>query len=97
SSEALTVRTERYVRWDAFVPHVRAALAAYLDTYPSGPFTRIGLRYIDLVSRERLNLKGARWVELIKRSALGLLSEDEIPIESVEELKSATVLKLDPT
>lgn len=94
-SEFVSIRTENYERWERFKCHIEAALEALHSSYSIGPITRIGLRYIDLISREKLGLQEVKWSDLVRNSALGLLAEPDIPIESVDELRSATVVELD--
>lgn len=95
SSEFIAVTTRSYTRWEEFSRHLVRALEALLSSYAVSIFTRVGLRYVDVISRSKLDLDGVRWSELIRRSALGLLAEDEVPIDSVMELSAATVVKLD--
>lgn len=94
-SEYVSIRTERYERWERFKCHIEAALEALHSSYSVGPLTRIGLRYIDLISRDKLGLQDEKWSDLVRSAALGLLAEPDVPIESVEELRSATVIQLD--
>ena len=94
-SDFVAIMTPSYERWEVFSRHIERALDALMKSYSLPLFTRIGLRYVDVISRRRLGLEDVRWSELIKKSALGLLSESEIPIEDVVELSAATVLKLD--
>lgn len=95
SSEFVSIRTEKYERWEFFKKHIETALEALYVSYSVGPLSRIGLRYIDLISRNKLGLHECRWSDLVRPSALGLLAESDVPINSVEELRSATVIELD--
>lgn len=97
SSEAITMSTERYVSWGEFFPHIRQGLEALLNAYPVPMFTRVGLRYVDVISRRALGLADVRWSDLVRQSALGLLAEHEVPIDDVLELNAATALKLEPS
>ena len=94
-SEFIAVSTQNYREWPEFVRHVEAALAALSHSYAEQTFTRIGLRYIDVVRREALGLGGLPWTELIRPSALGLLGEDEIKKDDLLEFNSVTALSLD--
>lgn len=94
-SEAVAISTERYVSWEEFFPHVVSALDALTQSYSVSLFTRIGLRYVDLISRKALGLSEMLWGDLIRQSALGLLAESAIPISEVAELSAVTALKLD--
>lgn len=95
SSEFVGVRTVSYDRWDTFLPHIQGALAALEKSYSIPFFTRIGLRYVDVISRRTLGLEGSNWSDLIRNSALGLLPEKAVPVASVLELSTAIALSLD--
>lgn len=95
TSEFLSVRTTVYSRWEIFRVRLEQALEALTASYSISIFQRIGLRYIDIISRSKLGLDDVRWCDLIKGAALGLLAEDTIPIADVVELSAATALTLD--
>lgn len=93
-SEFLAVKTAEYRRWEEFEGHIRAGLAALFKSYPIQIFTRLGLRYVNIISKKSLGLDGVMWTDLIRPSALGLLAESSIPIDDFSEMTSATVLNL---
>jgi len=94
-SEYISISTTAYARWEIFLEHIKAGLNALRKAYPVSRFTRIGLRYIDVISRSKLNLNDVPWSELIKHSALGILAEPEIPLADTEAIMSMTTLKID--
>lgn len=94
-SEFIAISTADYKQWSEFVQHVEAAFTALADSYAVPIFTRIGLRYIDVVSREKLGLGDYLWKDLFRRSALGLFGEDEIKGDALLESTSLTALSLD--
>lgn len=93
-SEFLAISTQSYTRWEYFLGHVTRSLQALTKTYSVPLFTRVGLRYVDVISKKALGLENAKWTELIRASALGLLAEDEVPLDDVLELSSGTALQL---
>ena len=93
-SEFLAVTTRRYERWESFRAHIDQAMIALSNAYAIPMFTRIGLRYVDQISRSELGLEDKRWSDLVKPSAVGIVADDDIPIDDVIELQNATVLRL---
>lgn len=93
-SEFLAITTRRYDRWETFSSHIESAMAALSGCYTVPMFTRVGLRYVDQISRNKLGIPDTRWSELVKLTALGIVAEDDIPIDDVLELQSATILRL---
>ena len=94
SSDALSISTNDYERWEKFVVHVQHAIECLSKVYSVPVFTRVGLRYIDVISRHKLGIKDERWSELIRSSALGLLHEDAVSIDDVIESSAAYVFKI---
>lgn len=92
-SEFLAITTRRYQHWGEFNRHITCAVNALMEAYDIPMFTRVGLRYVNRISRERLQLSDVRWSDLVKLTALGIVAESEIPIEDVVELQNATVLR----
>jgi uncharacterized protein (TIGR04255 family) len=75
----LSFTTSKYVRWEEFKERFSFVFASFLSTYKPPFFTRIGLRYVDIFDRSKLNLKDAHWNDLLQPYILGLLAS---PIES---------------
>lgn len=93
-SDFLSVSTAQYERWEHFVAHVEKALKSLEEVYAPPMFTRVGLRYQDVVIRRKLGLEDVPWTELIRNTALGLLAEDAIPDDDVVDAQAVTVIKL---
>jgi uncharacterized protein (TIGR04255 family) len=75
TSESLAVSATSYSRWEHFLGFFRKALSALVELYAPAFFTRIGLRYVNVISRERLQLPAdTAWSRLIRPEVLGKLS-----------------------
>jgi len=70
----LALTTRKYTRRDDFKKRLEIPLKALVDIYKPAYFSRIGLRYIDIIRRSALELNGVAWCELLNPYALGLLS-----------------------
>jgi len=71
---SLALTTRRYERRDEFKKRLKDPLDALVDVYQPTLFSRVGLRYIDIIRRSALNLDGVEWSELLQPYALGMLS-----------------------
>ncbi len=69
---ALTARN--YESWEDFWEKLQDPLNALLNIYKPSYYSRIGLRYIDVINREALGLKETSWNDLLIPQVLGLLS-----------------------
>jgi len=74
----LALSTKDYIRWEDCIGRFEKALQAFVRIYEPTDFTRVGLRYIDVVVRSKLGLEGVDWSELIQDYILGVLSVDSI-------------------
>ncbi len=68
----------RYTRWEDFAAKLDKPLAAFIRLYKPAFFERVGLRYVNAISRKALELEGAPFRELIASRYLGILSEEDI-------------------
>ena len=53
-------------------------MAAFIQIYKPAYFERVGLRYINFISRKALELESIPFRELIAPAYLGLLGEDDV-------------------
>jgi uncharacterized protein (TIGR04255 family) len=67
-----------YLRWEQFREKLSGLLNILIELYSPQYFTRIGLRYVDIIDRESLGLGGVSWIDLIKPQVLGMLGSKDI-------------------
>lgn len=67
-----------YTRWEIFKSKLEKPFKALVQIYSPKYFSRIGLRYIDLIRRSDLGLSDTEWGELLNPHLLGLLSSKDI-------------------
>lgn len=70
-SDSLAVTCARYVRWENFVDRVAKMLGAFQQIYRLPIYTRIGLRYVDVIDRDSLGLQNRSWTELLRPHIAG--------------------------
>mgnify|MGYP000993867065 CR=1 FL=1 len=82
----LALTTNKYVRREEFKERLKTPLKVLIDEYEPACFSRIGLRYVDIIKRSALGLSSIDWGELLQPHALGLLSSSVVSssIESLE-------------
>ena len=78
TSRFISLSCNRYTCWEDFAKKLDKPLAAFIRTYNPAYFERVGLRYVNFISRKMLNLEGTPFKELITPAYLGPLSDDEI-------------------
>jgi len=75
TKDFLALSTHEYQRWEGFKEYLALPLAALLDVYAPAFFSRIGLRYNDVIVRSKLGLEVVEWGELLQPHAAAELGE----------------------
>lgn len=78
----IALSTNHYQRWEEFASRLDKLLADFIPIYRPSYFERVGLRYINVISRKALDLDGMPFRELIQPCFLGLMGEDDVREES---------------
>ncbi len=76
TKDFFAVSTMRYPGWEGFAKKLDEPLGLFIQVYKPAYFSRIGLRYLNGFSRERLGLSGRRWNDLLQPQYLGVLDDD---------------------
>ena len=74
----ISLACTRYTSWEAFAAHLDRPLAAFIQIYKPVHFSRVGLRYLNFISRSALGLEGLPFSTLIAPCYLGPLAEDDV-------------------
>ena len=88
---ALTCR--RYERWEQFQQHLTLPLETLLETYKPSFFSRIGLRYQNVIRPSMLGLEGTKWADLLSPYIACELASPEVAT-SIQEAGHTIVVKL---
>ncbi len=91
---SLSLTTTHYERWELFKNHLEQPLKALTDVYKPEYFSRVGLRYVDIIRRSTLGLNEVPWHKLIVPHLSGLLGSPEVG-PNVRGVESTYILALD--
>ena len=89
----IALSTNRYETWKDFKQKLETPLRILIDVYSPSHFSRIGLRYRDVLQRSRLGLDDVSWTDLLQPQILGVLVDLEIG-KSVQNLESVYEISL---
>lgn len=78
TSKFISLSCSRYTRWEDFAAMLDKPLAAFIQIYKPAYFERVGLRYLNFISRFDLGLAGVPYSQLITPCYLGPLGEEDI-------------------
>lgn len=91
----IALSTLRYTNWEEFAGELDRPLAEFIRIYKPAYFERVGLRYVNILSREKLGLQKTPWSELIAPAYLGPLAEPDVREEDVLNCAVDLQCKLD--
>ena len=94
TSKFISLSTGRYEGWEDFARRLDKPLASFISIYKPAFFERVGLRYVNFISRKALELEGVPFRELIHSRYLGILDDEEIPDGAVGQSKVEAELAL---
>ena len=78
TKDFIALSTLSYPGWEEFARMLDKPLAAFIQLYKPAYFQRVGLRYLNLISRTALGLEDTPWRQLIAPAYLGALAEADI-------------------
>ncbi len=78
TSKFISLACNRYTRWETFAGNLDKPLAAFIRLYQPAYFDRIGLRYVNFISRQALDLTELPFRELMESCWLGPLAEPDV-------------------
>lgn len=78
SRDALALRTTKYERWEGFLRHLEGPLTGLTELYKPAFFSRVGLRYVDVIQRSKLGKPDQPWCELLRPHIAGEFAVTEL-------------------
>lgn len=84
TSTFISLSCTHYTNWTTFAKKLDFPLAAFIKIYKPACFERIGLRYLNFVSREMLEIQDIPFRQLFTNPYLGVLSDQDVA-ESVAQ------------
>ena len=78
SRSSLVLMTTDYEEWKRFRETLNELLAAFCAAYEPLHFTRIGLRYKNVIDRDKLNLHNVPWSDLLENHIAAEFTRPEI-------------------
>ena len=67
-----------YERWEDFREEMLSAQEALEETFSPSFYSRVGLRYLDVVDRRELGIPDTEWSELFRAELVGVLAAKDI-------------------
>ena len=74
TSDFIAISTNNYTKWDTLFEMFELVFDSFQKIYQSPFFERIGLRYVNAFSKEKLMLGNALWKDVLNNNYIGALS-----------------------
>ena len=78
TSKFISLSCTKYTCWEDFARKLDKPLASFIQIYKPAYFERVGLRYINFISRGALGLPTTPYRELIEGCWLGPIAEEDV-------------------
>ena len=95
TKDFIALSTLRYTNWEDFALRLDQPLAQFIQVYQPAFFQRVGLRYLNAISKKRLGLTDLLWDDLIRSPYLGILGEPDVDETKVGRSTLETELSLE--
>ncbi len=83
TSKFISLSCAQYTNWETFARRLDAPLAAFIRIYKPAYFERIGLRYLNVISRNALGLEDMPFSLLFHPPYLGILAQEGLSEQEV--------------
>lgn len=84
TQDSVAVSEHRYNQWDEFRTEIERVESVLREIYAPAFYTRIGLRYRDVLDRRHYGLETVPWSELLNPDFLGVLGSEEIAQDVIQ-------------
>lgn len=91
SGSFISLTCNAYDRWEDFESNLSLVMNAFVDIYKPSFYSRIGLRYINVIDRDGLKLSDVPWSELLRPELVGTLSMPQWEARAIEARSNVRV------
>lgn len=95
TKDFIALSTVGYTRWEDFAGRLDKLLAEFIEIYHPAFFERLGLRYVNAISRKRLHLEDSSWMDLIQPAYLGVMAEPDVDETKLSKSAMDTEMELE--
>jgi uncharacterized protein (TIGR04255 family) len=85
---SITLVTNKYERYEKFIERFKHAVEIFEKIYNPSFYSRIGLRYRDLIIRSKLKINSKTWIELIPKHIASELHTPELEESIINFVKN---------
>ena len=91
--EFMALAESKYEKWESFIKEVVKAEGALKEVYKPAFYSRIGLRYRDIISRCDLKLTDVGWQDLLEPHIIAELGNKEVS-GAISRIQTRAIIKI---
>ncbi len=91
--EFMALAETKYERWESFREEIVKAENALRRVYEPAFYSRVGLRYRDIISRRNLELTNVGWPDLIKTHIIAELGDKNVS-DAILRIQTRVIIKI---
>lgn len=76
TSSFIAISTLAYTQWEDFIKQIEYVIPTFEAEYDPAFYTRVGLRYVDVITKGQLGLSDRKWSDLIQPHILGVVTPE---------------------
>jgi len=93
SDEFMALAETKYERWESLREEVVKVESALKEVYNPAFYSRVGLRYRDIISRSSLGLTDVGWQDLLKPQFIAELGDKELS-KAISSIRTRAIIKI---
>jgi uncharacterized protein (TIGR04255 family) len=93
SQEFVALSDQKYTRWETFRSELELAKRALEECYHPAFYSRIGLRYRNVIDKEAIGLGNTQWKDLLQGPLIGLLDSEDVGRE-IETIRTEALISV---
>lgn len=91
--EFMALAETKYERWESFKGEIIKAESALRKVYEPAFYSRVGLRYRDIISRQKLELNGIEWQELLQKHIIAELGDEKVA-DAIRRIQTRVIMEI---
>ncbi len=95
TKEWMAITDRNYERWERFNQAVQLATGALEQVYKPSFYSRVGLRYRNVIDRQQLGLEGLGWEELLSSELLSAMLASAELRPAVRRVETLALIRID--
>ena len=91
--EFMALAEKKYERWESFREEIIKAEDALRKVYKPAFYSRVGLRYRDIISRHSLELTNIKWQDLLQKHIIAELGDKEVS-DAIRRIQTRVIIEI---